>query len=511
MSLLREYSNCALESVLSVRRGHAVVRNKSAPAVKERKVDSVKMPLQGRVFRQGEQKGSVEMRQGDIFQFAPCDAAKPTQVVGLQNRAQNGVSDSTPLAHEFAKLNSTPLRVQSAAQFSSGESSSRNAPLRTSAEGGNTPPPARKVCSCGTSVLFPGPLATRTCWNCNTVHHRDETTAPSRQTQPQIEVESDMVRRPACLEQASASVHGEQQKIGLEAETLVSQSRSAFHCGLQTWSLLALLVVSLALNAAGIAARFGGGGTNLPVEFTGHTLDTDGDGILDHHDFCPHPCTSKNGTCSDVGWRSGPATDFDGDGCQDGVEDLDKDGDGVWDIKDRCPFTSQTYKFVSNLLSDFDADGCADGIEDTDDDGDEVVNTFDRCPHTQPGNLVDETGCSEMQRREGPKEQVVQNFVHVANAVPKEQVMPESLLDQWISLFKSAWVEVILGAILTELMQQAHGFATSIPAVSSNQASTFPNTHRPASTGGLWRNAWLRALVYGVFFCAVYYARLGQN
>ena len=55
-------------------------------------------------------------------------------------------------------------------------------------------------------------------------------------------------------------------------------------------------------------------------------LDRDNDGVPDARDACVR---------GRLGFRSTRETDFDGDGCEDAVEDADDDGDGVRD-DDEC-------------------------------------------------------------------------------------------------------------------------------------------------------------------------------
>src|SRR4051794_27887488 len=86
--------------------------------------------------------------------------------------------------------------------------------------------------------------------------------------------------------------------------------------------------------------------------------DTDGDGIPDKLDACPHERETMNGIDDDDGC---PETDPDGDGIigsadkcptqaedldhfqdEDGCPDLDNDGDGIPDTKDACPNDAET-------------------------------------------------------------------------------------------------------------------------------------------------------------------------
>lgn len=127
--------------------------------------------------------------------------------------------------------------------------------------------------------------------------------------------------------------------------------------GLESGLLQFLLVASLALNFV-MAAHF-----CFPTAFTLRgELDTDGDGIPDRNDFCPQ--NLAHSASSSLRWVSNRANDFDGDGCEDGVEDQDRDNDGIWDAEDKCPNTPQHLGFVSNTDTDPEHDGCADRIED---------------------------------------------------------------------------------------------------------------------------------------------------
>jgi hypothetical protein len=66
---------------------------------------------------------------------------------------------------------------------------------------------------------------------------------------------------------------------------------------------------------------------------------------MDSIDFCPK---------GDLGWTSDSSTDYDGDGCQDAVEDIDDDNDGISDVTE--------IDTGSNPLDpDSDADGYQDG------------------------------------------------------------------------------------------------------------------------------------------------------
>lgn len=64
--------------------------------------------------------------------------------------------------------------------------------------------------------------------------------------------------------------------------------------------------------------------------------DSDGDGLPDAYDVCPHHAEDKDGVADD-------------DGCVD-----DDDGDGIVDSQDKCPKSAETYNGIE------DGDGCAD-------------------------------------------------------------------------------------------------------------------------------------------------------
>ncbi len=90
-------------------------------------------------------------------------------------------------------------------------------------------------------------------------------------------------------------------------------------------------------------------------------LDTDGDGVIDSKDKCPH---TPMGTI------------VDDNGCP-----LDSDHDGVPDNLDKCPATPSGVSV--------DAKGCP-----LDSDNDGVADFMDKCPTTPKGFKVDKLGCA---------------------------------------------------------------------------------------------------------------------
>lgn len=181
--------------------------------------------------------------------------------------------------------------------------------------------------------------------------------------------------------------------------------------------------------------------------------DTDGDGIPDHHDFCPGSKGSQS-----TGWMSGRATDFDADGCADGLEDKDKDNDGIPDSQDSCPFTPQRYGFVSNPASDFDHDGCADGREDSDDDNDTIPNSVDACPLTGLGDSSDSTGCSKIQRDAPVTTTAAPSTEHTESTDSSDPSSseaaeePKTVVEEYTAWVGSASIEVVLGAVLSAVL-----------------------------------------------------------
>jgi len=132
--------------------------------------------------------------------------------------------------------------------------------------------------------------------------------------------------------------------------------------------------------------------TNAVVDNSGCPLDSDRDGVYDYIDRCPHTPTNAA---------------VDNSGCP-----LDSDRDGVYDYLDRCPDTP-TNAAVDNsgCPSDSDRDGVYDYLDrcpdtptnaavdnsgcpsDSDSDSDGVYDYLDKCPDTPINAAVDNSGC----------------------------------------------------------------------------------------------------------------------
>ncbi|HEX2686885.1 MAG TPA: choice-of-anchor D domain-containing protein, partial [Kofleriaceae bacterium] len=99
-------------------------------------------------------------------------------------------------------------------------------------------------------------------------------------------------------------------------------------------------------------------------------LDSDGDGIVDKLDRCPHEPEDKDGFQDD-----------------DGCPDLDNDGDGIADANDKCP----------NEPEDKDGFQDEDGCPDPDNDGDGIADAKDKCPDEPEtfNGKDDDDGCPD--------------------------------------------------------------------------------------------------------------------
>jgi OOP family OmpA-OmpF porin len=132
----------------------------------------------------------------------------------------------------------------------------------------------------------------------------------------------------------------------------------------------------------------------LSVFFGGSSLrDSDGDGVVDSNDRCPH---TPRGAIVDT---HGCPIDSDHDGVLDGLDrcpntphgvtvdargcPMDGDGDGVPDYLDKCPGTPSGVRV--------DASGDRAGCP-SDSDGDGVPDYLDKCPGTPSGVRVDASG-----------------------------------------------------------------------------------------------------------------------
>lgn len=271
-------------------------------------------------------------------------------------------------------------------------------------------PVSKQVCRCGTTVLFPAQVNSRTCWNCGTLLQLESapgqgawSKGPPPSPAPSTSSTASTLRpHDGHTTHTSHTTHTVQRPAGLPKEVAVSIPVPSPWSGAALCFVAGLLMASLFVNAALYSETHGGAGAiwEQVVEQTRTSLDfirdADGDGVPDQDDFCPGKRLRKGERAV---WISGRASDFDGDGCEDGVEDQDRDNDGVEDRMDRCPFSPKQYNFVSDSLNDFDGDGCKDGVEDQDDDGDGVPNDEDACKRTRPGESSDVSGCSKAQYR----------------------------------------------------------------------------------------------------------------
>jgi outer membrane protein OmpA-like peptidoglycan-associated protein len=107
-----------------------------------------------------------------------------------------------------------------------------------------------------------------------------------------------------------------------------------------------------------------------PKQITVTALDSDGDGIPDNVDACPHD-----------------PEDFDGFQDADGCPDPDNDADGILDVNDKCP----------NEAEDRDGFQDADGCPDPDNDGDGIPDKADACPNEpeDKDGFQDADGCPD--------------------------------------------------------------------------------------------------------------------
>lgn len=101
-------------------------------------------------------------------------------------------------------------------------------------------------------------------------------------------------------------------------------------------------------------------------------IDSDGDGLLDPDDACPHDPEDKDGF-------------EDADGCSD----PDNDGDGILDVSDQCPNEPETVNGWE------DQEGCPDEVPDTDGDG--LNDLEDQCVEEpeDKDQFEDDNGCPD--------------------------------------------------------------------------------------------------------------------
>ncbi len=128
--------------------------------------------------------------------------------------------------------------------------------------------------------------------------------------------------------------------------------------------------VTIAIGLSGLLlfSIFGVGIYFLMDDTVEVDTDWDDDGVLNVEDDCSE---------GETGWTSSIDTDYDGDGCNDRLEDPDDDNDGMHDNLDNCPKGVMEWTV---LTVDLDEDGCRDMDEDVDDDNDGVNDSEDLYP-----------------------------------------------------------------------------------------------------------------------------------
>ena len=140
----------------------------------------------------------------------------------------------------------------------------------------------------------------------------------------------------------------------------------------------------------------------------GDSLDSDGDGIPDSEDKCPHNTPEE---ISKGVYQEGPNK-----GCP-----IDTDNDGVPDYRDDCP--NNTPLEISKGV---DSRGCP-----LDSDQDGVPDYRDLCPGTPLGVQVDENGCAQYQE---PIKQVLAGDVTFAfdkfDLTPQAKTNLDGLVEQ---------------------------------------------------------------------------------
>ncbi|CAE7206160.1 agaA, partial [Symbiodinium sp. CCMP2456] len=403
----------------------------------------------------------------------------------------------------------TPSPGLSGSRRSSRTSVASSTSLKSPSQGAGV---AKQICRCGTTVLFPPGVLSRTCWNCGRQLVTDGLSETPNGAKLEVRVSPQLstptqLQRPTGLPPVAPEPPPPGTKTYANQAQAAQAAPGAFAIG-ALFFVVGLLLASLLVNAALYQNWLGTGGAPAPSPDRSASLyershlddvrgvDTDGDGVPDHHDFCP----GKKKEGSQSRWISGRASDFDGDGCEDGVEDQDRDNDGVEDKMDRCPFSPQQYNFVSNSLNDFDGDGCKDGVEDQDDDGDGVANDEDECTRTRPGESSDRGGCSRAQRQRHEDTQHVDREKQAPDA-------PQSVISEWVGTLRSAWLEVLLGALITPILTAAKELLEWLRESLLPPKPPTPSSKPSSEASGkaqATRSLLLRSVLYALFFCTVY-------
>jgi OOP family OmpA-OmpF porin len=164
---------------------------------------------------------------------------------------------------------------------------------------------------------------------------------------------------------ATARDHGAQKCAPVELATAEVDNAAAQH-ELDEGNYA---IASDRADAASAAAR-AAFDKSPPDKCTDKVVDSDGDGIPDSRDKCPHEAEDKDGFQD-----------------EDGCPDPDNDGDGIPDALDKCP----------DQAEDFDGFEDADGCPDPDNDKDGFYDAIDKCPNDPEDfdGFEDDDGCPD--------------------------------------------------------------------------------------------------------------------
>lgn len=418
-------------------------------------------------------------------------------------------------------LSNTYLEPEGDAPFSELATGSRN-PKGSAALNS---PVSKQVCRCGTTVLFPAQVNSRTCWNCGTLLQLESapgqgawSKGPPPSPAPSTSSTASTLRpHDGHTTHTSHTTHTVQRPAGLPKEVDLDQrfdGQVAVSIPVPSpWSgaalcfVAGLLMASLFVNAALYSETHGGAGLG---PFGNKSWSRHGLHWISFGMQMVMVCRTRMTFALANGYERGsvqfgslaaPRTSMAMDART--VWRTRIETTMAWRTEWTGVLSHQSSTTLCRILSMTSTVMAARTVSRTRMMTETAFPTMRMLARGRPGESSDVSGCSKAQYRHNEivREQA-QSVIHESTT----QQPPGSVVSEWVSTLRSAWLEVLLGALITPILTSAKELlewlreqmaAASKPSNSLGKANA-------STKGRALMSLLIRTLLYGVFFFGVY-------